>query len=166
MHVKEESFKLSGLNNLKSNKRRLFLIQLLLLFLFQGCNQGNAPDSILSGFWIPKKYLMSNGESKDVYGHISFGKNQWSVVFFILDEEGNPTSGSAEGGEFMLEDDNLTFWHYYNFADISKGTSGNLNKTIYKEDQRQKELCRIEIDEDILVIYFPSGNAMIFSKSA
>ncbi len=134
--------------------------------IFQSCGQHTASDTPITGFWMPKKYVMTTGESKDVTGHISFGKDQWSVVFFVLDSAGNPASASAEGGEYQLENNNLTFWHSYNFSDISKGTVGNLTKSISPDENRQKEFCHIELEENTLVIYFPSGNAMIFSKSS
>ncbi len=153
------------MNGAKINKMGVLLIPIAITFLFQGCNLPKNTDTAISGFWLPKKYVMINGESKDVSGHISFGSNQWSVVFFILDDDGNPMNASAEGGEYLLEKNNLTFWHSYNFSDTSKGITGNLTKTVSSKDNRQKEFCHIELEEDTLVIYFPSGNAMIFSKS-
>ena len=99
-------------------------------------------------------------------GHIFFSEDQWSVVFFILDENGEPLNASAEGGTYELIGDNLTFSHYYNLSDVDKGVSSGLNKIIRTEaSEVPRETCTIEIEDDLLAIYFPSGNAMIFSRS-
>ena len=147
----------------KTNKMRALVVPSMILLTLFSCVTDHS-QNILIGSWKPKRYIMNDGNSKTVDGHIFFSDRQWSVVFFVLDDKGNPINGSAEGGEYKLENDNLTFWHHYNLSDITKGTSGNLTKTIYDEDHRQKELCRIEVEEDVLVIYFPSGNSMIFQK--
>ena len=166
MHFTNKTLYPIGLNPFKTTKSLSLIIMLVISVLFTTCGVKSDPSPALEGFWTPEKYLLESGESKPVSGHISFGKNQWSVVFFILDDEGKPLSASAEGGEYSLENNNLIFWHSYNFSDVSKGDVTELTKTISRTENRQKEFCTIEIEDDLLAIYFPSGNAMIFSRSS
>ncbi len=132
------------------------------LGLITSCNQADNP---LIGSWKPQKYVLASGESKPVDGHIFFSGDQWSVVFFILDEDKKPVSASAEGGTYTLENNNLTFFDRYNISDVDKGVASELKKTLRTDNEEfTKEYCSIEVEEGILVIYFPSGNAMIFSQ--
>ena len=147
---------------IKANKLPTFLLLLIALAVLPSCNQ---QDNALIGAWKPKKYVLSSGESKVVDGHIFFDQDQWGVIFFILDDNGDVANASAEGGTYELNGENLIFSHYYNLSDVDKGDSTELSKTLRSSnDIIPEESCRIEIEDDILVIYFPSGNAMIFGK--
>jgi len=151
-------------HTLKTNTMSALLLLSSMMFLLSSCGNKEVAQNPLIGSWKPTRYILKDGSSKNVDGHIFFSKSQWSVVFFVLDAEGNPANGSAEGGEYELEGNQLTFQHLYNLSDIQKGATGEISKVLRNgEEEMPEEVCKIEFDEELLVIYFPSGNAMIFS---
>jgi len=42
------------------------------------------------------------------------------VLFFVLNENRDPIRTSAEGGDYLFEQDNLTFYHLYNYSGMIK----------------------------------------------
>ncbi|MEQ9423569.1 MAG: hypothetical protein RJQ09_04065 [Cyclobacteriaceae bacterium] len=135
---------------------------IVIVVLLSSCQQ---QDESLIGAWQPQRYILQNGSTVDVDGHIFFSQSEWSVVFFTVDENGDVLNGSAEGGDYALDGNRLTFRHKYNMSDIDKGNSTQLRKELKKSSgEYTEETCKIEIKEGVLAIYFPSGNAMIFAK--
>jgi len=57
---------------------------------------GAAPGDIV-GAWEAQTYLLSTGEEHSLAGKIFFAASDWQVVFFVLDADGTPRRGSAEG---------------------------------------------------------------------
>jgi len=54
---------------------------------------------------------MQNSEELSVTGQIFFSDKNWQVLLFVLNENGDPVRASAEGGDYLLEQENLTFYH-------------------------------------------------------
>lgn len=137
---------------------------MLSLASFQASAQ--EPSSI-QGAWQPERYLLKDGSELAVTGQIFFTASDWTVLFFVLDEDGTPQRGSGEGGTYSLEGDSLTFTHHYH---LSGGeATGNLEESALRMEIRDateaaREPCTIRIEQDNLTIYFPSGNAMTFRR--
>lgn len=51
---------------------------------------------------------MQDSEELSVTGQIFFSDKNWQVLFFVLNKNGDPVRASAEGGDYILERDNLT----------------------------------------------------------
>lgn len=120
----------------------------------------------LRGAWATRTYVLSNGTTHQLAGHIFFDRTEWTVLFFVLDD-GEPQRGSAEGGTYRLDGQNLVFTHVYNLS-AGSGMEG-LPETPLRMVARPRgtgpeEPSTIDIDGDVLTIYFPSGNSMIFER--
>lgn len=137
------------------------------LFLLTVSCQRNNPDTRLQGAWETQKYQLKEGSQFEVQGHIFFSQKDWTVLFFVMDETGQPKRGSAEGGRYVLNGDSLEFKHRYN---LSGGDAvGSLPESPFRMEIRSKEdssseNCTIKIIQDQLTIYFPSGNLMTFRR--
>ena len=126
------------------------------------------PD--LRGSWRPESYRLKSGPVHEVTGLITFTEKDWSVLFFIMTDEG-PRRGSGEGGTYTLEGDKLTFRHLYNLSgghavDGFEASDLSMKVRTPDADDAPAEPCTIEIANDLLTIYFPSGNLMTFRRSS
>ncbi|MXZ74601.1 MAG: hypothetical protein F4207_03725 [Gemmatimonadetes bacterium] len=132
--------------------------------------QSEAGSLDLRGAWKPETYRLKSGPVHEVTGLISFTEKDWSVLFFIVTDEG-PRRGSGEGGTYMLEGDKLTFRHLYNLSGghaVDGFEASELSMRVRPTDAEDApaEPCTITIDEDLLTIFFPSGNQMTFRRSS
>jgi len=116
----------------------------------------------IKGTWRPEKYVMKDSEELFVTGQIFFSDKNWQVLFFVLNENGDPVRASAEGGDYILEQNNLTFYHLYNYSGDDQNATTMLK--VFNQENRQEESCKIKLVGEDLTIYFPSGNSMIFKK--
>lgn len=120
----------------------------------------------IRGAWTPVAYVLEEGTTRTVDGLLFFSESDWSVLFFIVGD-GGPQSGSAEGGRYVLNGDELTFSHQFNMTggrDLPEASSGNLRITPAAKAKQEK--CRIELEGDRLTIFFPSNNSMILKRSS
>ena len=132
---------------------------------------GEKPSSqhaaALQGAWQPERYILKAGDELAVTGQIFFAEKDWTVLFFVLGDDGQPQRGSGEGGTYTLRGDSLTFTHLYH---LSGGeATGSLSESplrmeIHEVSEAATEPCTIALDGDALTIYFPSGNAMTFRR--
>ncbi len=130
-----------------------------------------ASEPDIRGAWHPETYSLKDGTRYDVGGLIFFTESDWTVLFFVVDDEGEPQRGSGEGGTYTRDGENLVFTHLYN---LSAGNAiGSLAETplrfVFREPadaDAPTEKCRVEIDADRMTIYFPSGNHIIFRLSS
>lgn len=126
-------------------------------------------QNALVGAWTPETYVLSDGPTHRVEGKIFFTGRDWTVLFFVVDEEGRPRRGSAEGGTYTLDGERLTFTHLYN-ASGGEAVDGlaaqGWTMRIAGRAEAATEPCRIEIAGDRLTIHFPSGNHMTFTRSS
>lgn len=127
-------------------------------------NSGATP---LDGVWRLREYRLAAGDTQPLDGTIFFVDGKWSVLYFVLDERGAPQRGSGEGGAFTLDGDRLTFEHRFNLS--GGGAAGSLeadplSMTIHAETAMPTEACTIDLDGDRLIVFFPSGNSIVFAR--
>lgn len=125
-----------------------------------------APGAIM-GAWEAQSYLLSTGEEHAIAGKIFFTATDWQVVFFVLDADGTPRRGSAEGGTYATKGESLTFMHRFNLS-IGEALPGlpadDLRMVVH--ESMTTEAARFAIDRDTLTLFFPSGNEMRFSRTS
>ena len=124
----------------------------------------------IRGAWKPEMYRLESGPVHEVTGLISFTEKDWSVLFFIVTDEG-PRRGSGEGGTYTLEGDKLTFRHLYNLSGghaVDGFEASELSMRVRPADAADApaEPCTITIEDNLLTIFFPSGNQMTFRRSS
>ena len=123
----------------------------------------------IQGAWRAETYVLANGVSHTVDGMIFFTATDWTVLFFVLDQEGVGRRGSGEGGSYALEGDRLTFRHRYNLSageEMEGLPASELRMQIRNAADEAVEPCTIELSEERLTIHFPSGNRMMFWRSS
>lgn len=143
------------------------LLLAILAFVALACRTPEAQQPALLGAWQPERYLINDGGERAVTGQIFFAENDWTVLFFVLDDDGQPTRGSGEGGTYTLHGDSLTFTHRYHLSGGEATGSlaeSPLRMEIHDAADAATEPCTIDLDGERLTIYFPSGNAMTFRK--
>ena len=70
----------------------------------------------IEGAWTAQRYLLAEGAEHEVRGRIFFAQRDWQVLFFVMGQDGVARRGSAEGGRYTLEGDELTFTHEFNLS--------------------------------------------------
>jgi hypothetical protein len=123
------------------------------------------PGPSIEGAWEATTYRLAGGIVHPVRGRIFFTESAWQVLFFVMDGD-DPKRGSAEGGSYMLRGDQLTFQHHLLLAAGSE--MAGLPETPLRMEARDgfgpSEPTRIELDDDRLTLYFPSGNSLEFRR--
>ncbi len=140
-------------------------LSLALLPLLWAC----AADPGVRGAWQTETYFLQDGTQHDVEGAIFFTESDWTVLFFVPGEDGDPRRGSAEGGIYTLDGTSLVFTHRYNlsFGHAVPGLPATpLTMRIADGAEAPREPCQMELDGDRLTLRFPSGNSMTFLRSS
>ncbi len=125
--------------------------------------------SEIAGSWHPESYVLADGSELSVTGLIFFTDEDWTVLFFVEDENGVPKRGSAEGGTYTLEGEDLVFRHLYHLSAgeaVASLEPSPLRMSVKKAEQATEEPCRVDLRGDRMTIHFPSGNRMEFAKSS
>ncbi len=125
-------------------------------------------ESSILGAWKAEKYDLKDGSSHALDGLIFFTDSDWATLFFTLDADKKPRRGSGEAGTYVLDGDRLTFSHVYHLSvgkELGSLPAAPLRMEIKHADPTT-EPCRIEIKGDEMVIFFPSGNQIRFSRSS
>ena len=123
----------------------------------------------IQGAWRAETYVLAGGATHAVDGLILFTETDWTVLFFVLDDDGMARRGSGEGGTYALEGDRLTFRHRYNLSageEMEGLPASELRMQIRNAADEAVEPCTIELSEERLTIHFPSGNRMMFWRSS
>ena len=143
------------------------LLLAMLAFVALACQPTDTQQPTLQGAWQPERYLIKDGGELAVTGQIFFAENDWTVLFFVLDDQGQPTRGSGEGSTYTLHNDSLTFTHLYHLS-AGKATGSlaesPLRMEIHDATDADTEPCTIDLNGERLTIYFPSGNTMTFRR--
>ena len=142
-------------------------LTLLILLTSGGCQTSVNVSDPLEGAWKPTSYNLKSGESHSVEGSIFFQDGRWLVLFYVLDSDGNPARGSAEGGPYSTSGERLSLSHLYNLSSgeaLSGLEANELEMVLRREGAGAPEECTYQIEEDRLTIEFPSGNSMDFSR--
>ena len=126
-----------------------------------------AADEI-RGAWLTREYHLADGTVHPLSGTIFFAETRWQVLFFVLDADGEPRRGSAEGGTYSVDGDRLEFRHEHNLS-VGQGMEGlaesALRMTVRSAANAEAEPARFELSGDQLIIFFPSGNRMRFERA-
>lgn len=123
----------------------------------------------IAGAWHPESYVLADGSEYAVSGFIFFTESDWTVLFFVEDEDGNVRRGSGEGGTYTLEGDRLTFTHFYHLSAgeaLGSLADAPLRMSVREAADAATEPCRVDIREKSMTIEFPSGNRMEFARSS
>ena len=126
-------------------------------------------QSEIRGAWQAETYILRDGPRHPLGGTIFFTESDWTVLFFVLDENGEPQRGSAEGGTYTLEGDRLTFLHYFNLSGgeaVEGLAASEWSMRVRETGESLSEPCTVELSDQRLTIHFPSGNQMVFSRSS
>jgi len=122
---------------------------------------------VLDGAWQARRYHLASGESHPVRGRIFFTRNEWQVLFFVMDGE-EPRRGSGEGGRYTLDGDDLTFEHLFHLSagDEMEGLPASPLTLTARAGEGTFEPTQAIVAGDELTLRFPSGNSMIFVRSS
>ena len=150
-----------------------FALGLWVLVLFAAAVPASLPASPASGpivgAWHPESYVLKDGTEYAVSGLIFFTESDWTVLFFVQDEDGNVRRGSGEGGTYTLEGDRLTFTHFYHLSAgdaVGSLAESPLRMSVRDAAEAAAEPCRVDVREQSMTIEFPSGNRMEFQRSS
>ncbi len=124
-------------------------------------------DRALEGVWSAERYVLRDGPAHRVSGRIFFSGNEWTVLFFVLDPNGNPRRGSGEGGTFTLRGNDLVLSHLFHLSagDEMNGLPASpLRLETHSAAEAQTEPSTIALNRNRLTVFFPSGNSMEFLK--
>jgi hypothetical protein len=120
------------------------------------------------GAWSAQRYVLATGAVHEVRGQIFFAERDWQVLFFVMGEEG-PERGSGEGGTYERTEDGVVFSHLFNLS-VGEAMEGleeaPLRMTARGAEGAPLEPTRLDVEGDVLTLYFPSGNRMMFRKSS
>jgi hypothetical protein len=143
------------------------LLPVITLLILAGSACQEAPPSPLLGAWEPAQYMLEDGVQHPVAGLIFFAEHDWSVLFFVTNENDTPLRGSGEGGTYNLHGDSLIFSHRYHLSGghaVGSLTESPLRMEVRSAAQASREPCTIDVRNDSLTIHFPSGNTMLFLR--
>ena len=138
----------------------------LLASVTAGPGQAQVAPSIV-GAWSAETYHLKDGPTHPVQGRIFFADADWQVLFFVMDEDGRPRRGSAEGGGYTLAGDSLVLTHLFNLSvgDAMEGlAAAELRMVARGEEGAPEEPTRVDVSASRLVLHFPSGNRMVFRR--
>lgn len=124
-------------------------------------------DRALEGVWSAERYVLRDGATHQLSGRIFFSGNEWTVLFLVLDSNGNPRRGSGEGGTFTLRGNDLVFSHLFHLSagDEMDGLPASpLRLETHSAAEAQAEPSTIALNQNRLTVFFPSGNSMEFLK--
>jgi hypothetical protein len=134
-----------------------------------GGGLANMEQPDIRGTWHTETYLLKDGTKRVVKGHIFFAAREWTVLFFIVDEANQPASGSAEGGTYSQTGDEILLRHVYHMSS-AKAVAGPgaspFRLQVHDVTRAPEELCRVEVNGDVLTLRFPSGNAMLCRRAS
>ncbi len=135
-----------------------------------------APDPIV-GSWRPRAYRLEGGEELPVDGRIVFvasredgGSGEWFVAFFVIGEDGSTLRGSAEGGEWSRDGRSLLLTHQYHLSageaagPLPAAPLAMALRSAAEAADNHREPCEVTVDENLLTLFFPSGNSMTFER--
>ena len=132
-----------------------------------GWSNMEQPD--IRGTWHAETYVLKDGTTLVVKGHIFFAAREWTVLFFIVDEANQPASGSAEGGTYSQTGGEILLRHFYHMSSekaVAGPGASPFRLQIHDATSAPSEACRVEVNGDRLTLRFPSGNAMLFRRGS
>ena len=147
--------------------RRLAGLSTGLLALALTAAHAQDNDPTLEGVWSAERYVMRAGPTHEVAGRIFFTEGEWTVLFFVMGDDGEPHRGSAEGGTYTLRGEELVFSHLFHLSqgeEMPELPDSPLRMTVTPAAEAATEPSTIEVLGDQLTIFFPSGNSLQFRR--
>ncbi|MCZ6918312.1 MAG: hypothetical protein O7I93_16175 [Gemmatimonadetes bacterium] len=138
-----------------------------LLMLAVTAAHAQTNDPTLKGVWSAERYVLREGPTHEVAGRIFFTEREWTVLFFVIGDDGEPRRGSAEGGTYTLRNERLVFSHLFHLSrgDEMPGLAASpLRMTVTPAAEAATEPSTIEVLGNRLTIFFPSGNSLEFRR--
>jgi hypothetical protein len=127
-----------------------------------------AADADLRGSWKSEIYTLKDGTRHTMPGLIFFTKSDWSTLWLIT-VDGKPRRGAGEGGTYIVSGNKLTFTHLFNVSGggaVAGLPESPLRLELHEADSAPTEPCTVSVAGDRLVIHFPSGNQIRFTRSS
>ena len=127
-----------------------------------------AQSGDVRGAWDAERYLLAGGAEYPVQGQIFFVDDRWQVLFFVMDETGTARRGSGEGGTYERTADGVVFRHLFNLSvgDAMPGLpDAPLRMVSRGPEDAPLEPTRVDVEGDVLTLFFPSGNRMTFRRA-
>ena len=121
------------------------------------------------GAWTARQYFLADGVDHNVRGQIFFAERDWQVLFFVMDETGTARRGSGEGGTYERTSDGVVFRHLFHLSvgDAMPGLAeAPLRMVARGSEDAPLESTRVDVEDDVLTLFFPSGNRMTFRRAA
>ncbi|MDA0329782.1 MAG: hypothetical protein O2958_12340 [Gemmatimonadetes bacterium] len=143
-----------------------FAMATVLLIATGGAAQSSNAPAVL-GAWTAERYEMAGGGEHEVQGRIFFTARDWQVLFFVIGADGTARRGSAEGGTYTLDGEQLVFTHLFNLSvgeEMRGLPAAALRMTSRSPEGAPLEPTEIDVEGDVLTFHFPSGNRMIFRR--
>ena len=91
------------------------LLVLCLLGQTPNLAAGQSPSDV-EGVWRADRYSLADGPDYEVRGRIFFSEADWQVLFFVMDDQGNPRRASGEGGTYERTSDGVVFRHLFHLS--------------------------------------------------
>ena len=120
------------------------------------------------GAWTARRYILADGQDHNVRGQIFFAERDWQVLFFVMDETGTARRGSGEGGTYERTSDGVVFRHllHLSVGDAMPGLAETPLRMVARgAEDAPLEPTRVDVEGDVLTLFFPSGNRMTFQRA-
>ncbi len=143
-------------------------IVVTIVFCFTGFLSA-AEVSEIRGAWRAETYDLKGGVQHQVEGFIFFTETDWTVLFFVMEDDATPKRGSGEGGTYTLDGERLVLSHLYNLSageEMEGLGESPLRMDVQGMSDAATEPCRVVSNGDSLTLHFPSGNQMTFRRSS
>ena len=92
-----------------------------------------------------------------------------SAIGFVMDETGTARRGSGEGGTYERTSDGVVFRHLFHLS-VGEAMPGlaeaPLRMVARGAEDAPLEPTRVDVEGDVLTLFFPSGNRMTFLRAA
>ncbi len=128
-----------------------------------------AEASEIRGAWRTETYNLQEGGQHQVEGLIFFTEKDWTVLFFVMGDDGEAKRGSGEGGSYTLDGEKLVFKHLYHLSageKVGSFSESPLRMFAKEASDAITEPCRVDLEGDSMTIHFPSGNNIEFRRSS
>jgi hypothetical protein len=95
-----------------------------------------------------------NGDAVSLSGVLLLAAGRWSILYFVPQPGTGECWGSAEGGRYEVNGDQLSFHHELTFQ------GGGGKRLVIDLASTTVEVCKIVLTSETLEIHFPSGNVI------
>jgi len=129
---------------------------------------GVAQQSSIVGAWEPTAYVLASGMSHTIDGRIFFTDIDWTVLFFVTDGD-DVKRGSAEGGTYTTDGDELVFTHRFHLSvgeEMEGLPASALRMELRPVGEGTLEASTYRVEGDGMTLFFPSGNRMEFRRAS